>query len=101
MANKNISIRKALLEGVAAGLLALVIFGPLTGLILNGYKLQPELQRPLLIAAIVAAGRFIASLAMQTASGKAFLERASSLRDAGVTVAREEKNRFKVLVIPP
>jgi branched-chain amino acid transport system permease protein len=100
MANQNISIRKALLEGLAAGLLALVIFGPLTGLILNGYKLQPELQRPLIIAAIVAAGRFIASLAMQTASGKAFLERASSLRDAGVTVAREEKHRFKVLVIP-
>jgi branched-chain amino acid transport system permease protein len=100
MAIRTISIRKALLEGLAAGILALVIFGPITGLILNGYNLQPALHRPLLIAAIVAAGRFIASLAMQTEAGKAFLERASSLRDAGVTVAREEKNRFKVLLIP-
>ena len=100
MANRTISLRKALLEGLAAGLLALVIFGPITGLILNGYNLQPALHRPLLIAAIVAAGRFIASLAMQTETGKAFLERASSLRDAAVTVAREEKNRFKVLLIP-
>lgn len=100
MANRTISLRKALLEAVAAGLLALVIFGPITGLVLNGYKLQPALQRPLIIAAIVALGRFVASLALQTQAGKAFLERASSLRDAGVTVAREEKNKFKGLLIP-
>lgn len=100
MANRTISLRKALLEGLAAGMLALVIFGPITGLILNGYKLQPALQRPLLIAAIVAVGRFVASLALQTKAGKAFLEHASSLRDAGVTVARKEKNKFKCLLIP-
>ena len=100
MANQNISLRKALFEALAAGLLALVIFGPITGLILNGYNLQPALQQPLLIAAIVGLGRFVASLAMQTRTGKAFLERATSLRDAGVTVARDEKNGFKRMLIP-
>jgi branched-chain amino acid transport system permease protein len=100
MANQNVSLRKSLLEAAAAGLLAFVLFGPITGLLLNGYKLQPALQRPLIIAAIVALGRFIASLALQTASGKAFLERAHSLRDAGVTVAREEKGKLRRLLIP-
>lgn len=99
MAHETVSIRKALLESLAAGVVSLILFGPITGLLLNGYKLQPALDRPLLLAAVVALGRLLASLALQTRGGKAFLDRAASLRDAGVTVARQEKGKLKPILI--
>ena len=99
MATQKISFGKSLLEGALAGVLALVLFGPIVGLLLKGYELQSQWQRPLVMAAIVAVGRIVFSLAAQTEKGKALLQRCKR-RDAGVGVAAGEKGKLQRLVVP-
>ena len=49
----NLVFRQAVLEATAAFALALLLLGPIVGLVLDGYEVKNELQRPLLIAAII------------------------------------------------
>lgn len=72
--------RQAVLEATAAFALALLLLGPIVGLVLDGYQVKNELQRPLLIAAIIAVGRFLVTLAMHTPTGQAALERFNARR---------------------
>lgn len=99
MATQKISFGKSLLEGALAGVLALILFGPIVGLLLKGYELQAEWQRPLVMAAVVAMGRILFSLAVQTEKGKALLQRCKR-RDAGVGVATGEKGKLQRLLVP-
>ena len=41
-----------------ASIIALLLFGPIMGLVLSGYDYQAELQRPLIAAVVVFVGRF-------------------------------------------
>jgi len=94
------SLGKALIDGFWSGVLALVIFGPISGLVLQGYEVQNELQRPLLIALVVAVGRFLVSYLMQTTKGKDSLYKLVGKRDAGVTVTSLNKSKYQSLVLP-
>lgn len=76
----NQVFRQALLEATAAFALALLLLGPIVGLVLDGYQVKNELQRPLLIAAIIAIGRFLVSLAVHTPMGQAALDRFNARR---------------------
>jgi branched-chain amino acid transport system permease protein len=55
-------LSKTLLWSVLAALLALVLTGPLSGLVLNGYEFNTRFQAPLQIAAMVLILRLIAGL---------------------------------------
>ncbi len=94
------SLRKALLDGFWSGILALIIFGPISGLVLKGYEVQNELMRPLLIALSVAVGRFLISYLIQTTKGRYYLGKLVGKRDAGVTVASLTKSKYQHLLIP-
>ena len=50
----NLVFRQAVLEATAAFALAPLLLGPIVGLVLDGYQVRNELQRPLLIATIIA-----------------------------------------------
>jgi len=97
---QKISLRKALIDGFWSGLLALVIFGPISGLILQGYEVRNELLRPLLMALLVGGGRFLMSCSMQSPKGKIYFEKLFGKRGAGVTVASQEKHTYQFLLIP-
>ena len=97
---QKISLRKALIDGFWSGLLALVIFGPISGLILQGYEVRNELLRPLLMALLVGGGRFLMSCSMQSPKGKLYFEKLFGKRGAGVTVASQEKHKYQYLLIP-
>jgi branched-chain amino acid transport system permease protein len=97
---KKASLRKAVIDGFWSGLLALIIFGPISGLVLNGYQVENELQRPLMMAGLVAAGRFLISYLLQTAKGRECLGKLIGKRDAGVTVSSLKKAKYQYLVIP-
>lgn len=87
-------LRQATLEATAAFALVLLLLGPIVGLVLDGYQVKEELQRPLIIAAIVAIGRFLVTLAVHTPIGQLWLERFSVRRNQpGVLVISEAETR--------
>ncbi|WP_312981344.1 high-affinity branched-chain amino acid ABC transporter permease LivM [Atlantibacter sp.] len=81
----GIDIKKCLLDTVLAGLCALVVFGPIVGVVLRGYSYTLSPDRVALLVAAVMAGRFILSLALQTSRGRK-LVRTFESADDGVYV---------------
>lgn len=77
----GIDIKKCLLDTVLAGLCALVVFGPIVGVVLRGYSYTLSPDRVALLVAAVMAGRFILSLALQTSRGRRFARQFESADD--------------------
>ena len=76
-----IDIKKCLLDTVLAGLCALVVFGPIVGVVLRGYSYTLSPDRVALLVAAVMVGRFILSLALQTSRGRRFARQFESADD--------------------
>lgn len=70
-------LAEALKDSLISGGIALLIFGPITGLVLKGYEVSLEWERPLWMAAFVFGGRFLFSI-----SGK-YLKDNISLKTRG------------------
>ena len=77
----GIEIKKCLVDTVLAGLCALVVFGPIVGIVLRGYSYTLEPGRVAVLVAAVMAGRFVISLALQTSRGRQFVRRFESTDD--------------------
>lgn len=71
----SIDLKQCVLDAVLSGLIALVVFGPIVGVVLDGYGFNLHYERVGWIIAIVMAGRFLLSLYLQTRGGRAVLER--------------------------
>lgn len=65
-AAKSIDIKKSVVDTVLAGLISLIVFGPIVGVVLDGYSFNLEPLRVATLVAIVMAGRFALSLFLQT-----------------------------------
>ncbi|VDZ74168.1 leucine/isoleucine/valine transporter permease subunit [Atlantibacter hermannii] len=76
-----INIKQCLLDTLLAGLCALVVFGPIVGVVLRGYSYNLAPGRVAVLVAAVMAGRFILSLVMQSACGRMFARRFESADD--------------------
>ncbi|MCP5419318.1 MAG: high-affinity branched-chain amino acid ABC transporter permease LivM [Gammaproteobacteria bacterium] len=96
----SISLRQAVLDALIAGVLALIVFGPISGLVLDGYSVKNELQRPLMIAGLIMLARFLLAVLMQTAFGRHTLTRLQAGRAMQVTVASVKANRYLYWLIP-
>lgn len=70
---EGVDIKQSVLDAVVAGLIALVVFGPVVGVVLDGYSYHTEPRRVALIVAVVALGRLLLSLLLQTRRGRRFL----------------------------
>lgn len=77
----GIDIKKCLLDTVLAGLCALVVFGPIVGVVLRGYSYTLSPDRVALLVAAVMVGRFVLSLALQTSRGRRFARQFESADD--------------------
>lgn len=71
---KSIDIKKSLVEAILAGLIALIVFGPIVGVVLEGYSFNLEPTRVAWIIGIVMIGRFALSLFLQTPKGLKILD---------------------------
>ena len=88
-------VRQALLTFTVS----LVLFGPISGLVLEGFSFRNELARAVLLAAIVTAGRIALSLIAMTGVGRKLIGRAAG-NGGGVTVMTgEEKSAAPVLAL--
>ncbi|WP_313080113.1 high-affinity branched-chain amino acid ABC transporter permease LivM [Atlantibacter sp.] len=77
----GIDIKKCLLDTLLAGLCALVVFGPIVGVVLRGYSYTLSPDRVALLVAAVMTGRFVLSLALQTSRGRRFARQFESADD--------------------
>ncbi|WP_371858143.1 high-affinity branched-chain amino acid ABC transporter permease LivM [Pseudomonas jinjuensis] len=78
-------MKKILLDTVLAGLVALIVFGPIVGVVLDGYSFDLQPVRLAWLVGAVMAGRFLLSLFLQTKSGVAILQRFET-SDSGISV---------------
>lgn len=79
------SLKRCLLDAIFAGLVALIIFGPVVGVVLDGYSFNFHSQRLIWIIAAVMLGRFLLSAFLETAAGQKMRVRFES-DSAGVYV---------------
>ena len=92
-------VREALLDTLLAGVIALVVFGPIVGVVLEGYSFTLSPQRVALLVGLVMAGRLLISLFTQTPFGQRFRRKFEG-NDEGVYV-REPGYRSRMRWILP
>ncbi|WP_058913843.1 high-affinity branched-chain amino acid ABC transporter permease LivM [Entomohabitans teleogrylli] len=71
----GLDIRQSLIDSVLAGLCALVVFGPIVGIVLDGYSFNLSARRVAVLVAIVMLGRLVISLGLQSQAGRRFKAR--------------------------
>lgn len=97
---RGIDYGHALRDAVLAGMVALLVFGPITGLQLSGYEVVSRMQWPLLFAGIVTLGRFCMAVWVQTEAGERSLARMRTKRSGGVTVAESKGKSWQARLAP-
>lgn len=65
----GIDVKRSVIDSVLAGLCALIVFGPIVGIVLKGYSFTLSPQRVFVLVAVVMAGRLLLSLLLQTRGG--------------------------------
>ena len=65
----DFSFKRCLLDAIFAGLVALIVFGPIVGVVLDGYSFNFAGQRLVWIILAVMVGRFLMSALLTTAAG--------------------------------
>ncbi|SDI03488.1 high-affinity branched-chain amino acid ABC transporter permease LivM [Pseudomonas panipatensis] len=81
----RLNLKKSLLDTVLAGLIALIVFGPIVGVVLDGYSFNLQPVRLAWMIGAVMLGRLLLSLFLQTTSGLRVLDRFDS-SDSGISV---------------
>lgn len=79
-------LRQPVRDAGLAGLMALVVFGPIVGVVLNGYDFNLHAGRVAALVAVVMLGRFLLSLLLQSAKGQVWLQRFDDASAGGVQV---------------
>jgi branched-chain amino acid transport system permease protein len=97
-AASSLNLRHALLDSLFAGLIALVVFGPIVGVVLDGYRFNLEPVRVAWLVGTVMCGRLLLSLFLQTATGRSWMQRFEG-SGAGVHVlAPGHRSRLRWIV---
>ncbi|MBN3861758.1 high-affinity branched-chain amino acid ABC transporter permease LivM [Pseudomonas frederiksbergensis] len=95
---KTIDLKRSLVDAILAGLVALIVFGPIVGVVLDGYGFNLEATRVAWIVAIVMAGRFALSLFLQTPKGLSILEGFESTGSGVHVLAPDYKSRLRWII---
>ena len=71
--HEGFSLKRCILDALFAGMVALIIFGPIVGVKLDGYSFNFDGHRLAWIVAAVMIGRFLLTAFLTTAIGTRFL----------------------------
>ncbi len=86
------------METLVAGLLALIVFGPVVGVVLDGYSFNAEPRRVAWLVGTVMIGRLLLSLFLQSAAGQR-LQQGFDNGGSGVHVlAPNYKSRLRYII---
>ncbi|WP_144958229.1 high-affinity branched-chain amino acid ABC transporter permease LivM [Pseudomonas oryzihabitans] len=83
--SSSFDLKVVLRDTLMVGLVSLILFGPIVGIVLDGYGYNLEPGRVGIMVAVVMAGRFLLSLFSQTAKGRDWIE-SFKRNDGGVHV---------------
>ena len=98
MTSHGFSLKRCILDAIFSGLIALIIFGPIAGVVLDGYSFTFAGQRLAWMVGIVMAGRFLLSAFLGTAAGARFQARFEA-DSAGVYVRPPDyKSRMRWII---
>ena len=75
MESHAFSLKRCILDAIFSGLIALIIFGPIAGVVLDGYSFNFDGQRLAWMVGIVMLGRFLLSAFLATPAGTRFQSR--------------------------
>ena len=75
VSSDGFSLKRCILDAIFSGMVALIIFGPIVGVVLDGYSFNFAGARLAWIVAIVMIGRFMLSAFLGTHTGMRFLSR--------------------------
>jgi len=95
---KPIDIKKSLVDMVIAGLLALIVFGPIVGIVLDGYSFNLQPARVAWLVAAVMAGRFLLSLFLQTPRGRSISQSFESSGSGVHVLSPDYKSRLRFII---
>ncbi|MFJ3482900.1 high-affinity branched-chain amino acid ABC transporter permease LivM [Pseudomonas sp. NPDC090202] len=95
---KPIDIKQSLIDAVIAGLLALIVFGPIVGVVLDGYQFNMEPRRVAALVGVVVIGRFLLSLFLQTPKGLAILQNFEGSGSGVHVLPPDYKSRLRYII---
>jgi len=95
---KSIDVKESVVDAILAGLIALIVFGPIVGVVLDGYSFNLEPKRVAWIIAVVMAGRFALSLFLQSPKGRRVLEGFESTGSGVHVLAPDYKSRLRWII---
>ncbi len=95
---KTIDLKRSLVDAILAGLVALIVFGPIVGVVLDGYGFNLQATRVAWIVAIVMLGRFALSLFLQTPKGLHILAGFESSGSGVHVLAPDYKSRLRWMI---
>ena len=96
--NKPIDVKKSVVDSILAGLISLIVFGPIVGVVLDGYSFNLQPARVGWLVAIVMVGRFVLSLFLQTPRGLKVLQGFESTGSGVHVLPPDYKTRLRWIV---
>lgn len=93
------NIASALTAAARTGGIALLLFGPITGLVLNGYQVELHWERPLQIAVILAAVHLVVLLLAGRVWGRRLLWWFQQRSQPAARVVQERIHRSRILLL--
>lgn len=91
----GLDIKKSLIDTVLAGLIALVVFGPIVGIVLKGYSFELSWQRVAVLVMVVMAGRLLLSLMLQSTAGRKLVARFEGADDGVYVRPPDYRSRLR------
>lgn len=98
----SLDLLHSLKEASIAGILTMVVLGPITNLVLDQYDFrflplrEPFLVNGIMLGMIVAIGRFLLSLFVQTRSGHQLMQRLSRKQTVNIETETTHKKRLQL-----
>jgi branched-chain amino acid transport system permease protein len=94
----GLNIKQSLIDTVLAGLCALVVFGPIVGIVLKGYSYDLSPQRVAVLVGVVMAGKLLLSLTLQSATGRKFVARFEGADDGVFVRPADYRSRMRWII---
>ncbi|MCX0500903.1 high-affinity branched-chain amino acid ABC transporter permease LivM [Erwinia billingiae] len=94
----GLNIKQSLIDTVLAGLCALVVFGPIVGIVLKGYSYDLSPQRVAVLVGVVMAGKLLLSLTLQSATGRKFVARFEGADDGVYVRPADYRSRMRWII---
>ncbi|MGA7506955.1 MAG: high-affinity branched-chain amino acid ABC transporter permease LivM [Erwinia billingiae] len=94
----GLNIKQSLIDTVLAGLCALVVFGPIVGIVLKGYSYDLSPQRVAVLVGVVMAGKLLLSLTLQSATGRKFVARFEGTDDGVYVRPADYRSRMRWII---